>query len=369
MQLNLNTGTGKIPEIYSGSSVFQEMTTWLQNHSNTPDSIFILTDTNTRKYCLNALINELPALGGAIVLEIEAGERNKSLESATCLWNELSVKGASRNSLLINLGGGMITDLGGFVASTFKRGIPFVHVPTSLLGMVDAAIGGKTGINFGDSKNQVGLFRNPDAIFISTGFLKTLDPLEVLSGISEIFKIALVADASLWEKLRSIRIEDQLIINPGNTIWEELINASILIKCRVVEQDFRDHHIREILNFGHTIGHAFESLALHKNEKLSHGHSVALGMICESYLSVKKAGLDENSRDEIVQRILPIFPHYHLDDKDLKLIMDFMIQDKKRRAGEFRFSLLDSPGKAIQGVPFGSSEIIDSINFYRTFGG
>jgi len=367
MRLTLNTGPGKAAEIYTGSAVFQELKAWLGNLSSGTDSIFILTDKKTRSCCLERLTSVVPSLQPAEVLEIPAGEKNKSLKSAEYLWNVLAGKGASRRSLLINLGGGVITDLGGFVASTFNRGIPFIHIPTSLLGMVDAAIGGKTGINLGDIKNQVGTFHHPDAIFIHTGFLGTLDSYELLSGFAEIIKTALVADTRLWEKLGSIRLHDLLKSQPDEVIWEDLISASVAIKCRIVEQDFREKNLREILNFGHTIGHAFESLSLQKNRKpLSHGHAIALGMICESYLSAVKTGFDTKDRDAIIRMIFPDYEYYPVHREDLDFMMDFIGHDKKRAGSGSRFSLLRSPGNAISGVPCEPGEIIESIDFYRT---
>jgi 3-dehydroquinate synthase len=366
MRLTLNTGPGKAAGIYTGSTVFQELNTFLGNLSPGPDSIFILTDKQSRSCCLEVLTCAVSSLLAAEVLEIPAGEKNKSLKSAEHLWNILAFKGASRRSLLINLGGGVITDLGGFVASTFKRGIPFIHIPTSLLGMVDAAIGGKTGINLGDIKNQIGTFQNPEAIFISTGFLGTLDSYELLSGFAEIIKIALVADICLWKKLGSIRLQDLLKMKPDKEIWEDLISASVAIKCRIVEQDFREKNLREILNFGHTIGHAFESLSLQTNRNpLSHGHAIALGMICESYLSVMKSGLDSGDRDAIIRMIFPDYEYYPLHRKDLDFMMEFIEYDKKRRSSGACFSLLRSPGNAISGERCEPGEIIESIDFYR----
>ena len=204
MQLTLNTGAGKATEIFTGYSVFNELNAWLEHRLSFIDSIFILTDKKVRSCCMDRLLLAVPSLRTADILEIPDGEKYKSLKSAEHLWNLLAGKGASRHSLLINLGGGVITDLGGFVASTFKRGIPFIHIPTTLLGMVDAAIGGKNAINLEDIKNQIGTFQNPDAIFISTGFLETLDSYAILSGFAEIIKTALVADKELWEELRSI---------------------------------------------------------------------------------------------------------------------------------------------------------------------
>jgi 3-dehydroquinate synthase len=367
MQLILNSSAGITEEVHTGPSVFEELTAWLQCRSSDIDPIFILTDKKTRSCCLKPLLSSVPFLERAEVLEIPEGEKFKSLKTSEHLWNMLAGKGASRRSLLINLGGGVITDLGGFVASTFKRGIPFIHIPTTLLGMVDAAIGGKTAINLGDIKNQVGTFHHADAIFIFTGFFQTLDSNELLSGFAEIIKIALVADGQLWDRLSKIRMKDILKINKEGSILDNLVTESIILKCHIVDQDFMEKNLREILNFGHTIGHAFESLSLHDGGKpLSHGHAIALGMICESYLSVLKTGLDKQDRDAIIQRIFPDYRYYPVRREDIDFMMDFMDHDKKRRNSGLRFSLLKSPGNAVPGITCEPVEIIESIDFYRT---
>jgi 3-dehydroquinate synthase len=367
MQLTLNTGPGKVAEIFMGPSVFNDLNAWVEKRSSFSNSIFVLTDKKTRYNCLEHLTSAVPLLRTANILEIPEGEKYKSLKSTEHLWNLLSGKGASRNSLLINLGGGVITDLGGFVASTFKRGIPFINIPTTLLGMVDAAIGGKNAINLEDIKNQIGTFQNPDAIFISTGFLGSLDSYAILNGFAEIIKTALVADQQLWEELRSVQLKDFLKKKSCNELCDNIVSKTVAIKCRIVEKDFREKNLREILNFGHTIGHAFESLSFQKNGRpLAHGHAIALGMICESYLSVIKTGLELKERDAIIHIILPNFEYYPLHNEDLDFIMKFIVHDKKRRGSDARFSLLQSPGNSIPGEYCELDEIIQSINFYRT---
>lgn len=367
MRLTLNTGPGKTAEIFTGASVFEELNTWLGNHSYQTDSIFILTDKKIRSCCLEKLTSAVPSLNQANILEIPEGERFKSVKSAEHLWNVLTGKGASRHSLLINLGGGVITDLGGFVASTFKRGIPFINIPTTLLGMIDAAIGGKTGIDLGEIKNQVGTFQNPDAIFISPAYLGSLDHHSILNGFSEIIKTALVADHLLWEELNSIQLIDLMRRQSYDKTWEDIISKTVAIKCRIVEQDFREMNLREILNFGHTIGHAFESFTLQKKvTPLTHGHAIALGMISESYLSVIKTGLQLKDRDAIVKLILKNYKYYPLNNEEIDFIMEFIGHDKKRRASVTRFSLLKSPGIAIPGIVCESAEIIEAIDFYRS---
>lgn len=340
---------------------------WVSEKSPGFDSVFILTDGKIRSACLGVLTSSVHALEHAHIIEIQEGENYKSIETAEYIWKFLADKQASRNSLLINLGGGVITDLGGFVASTYKRGIPFVNVPTSLLGMVDASVGGKTGINLEGIKNLIGTFQNPAAIFISTEFLKTLDNYSMLSGFAEIIKTALIADLPLWEELKKIKILYSVNLKDNMGWWEDVVSRTISIKCRIVSQDFSEKNIREILNFGHTLGHAFESLSMQKKKPLIHGHAIALGMICESYLSVLKSGLDSKHRDEIIHMIFSNYEYYHLNNEDVESILKFMVNDKKRRASEIRFSLLKSPGVAISGQSCDDEEILGSINFYRSF--
>jgi 3-dehydroquinate synthase len=370
MKLSLNSGFGKPVSIYTGSSVPESLNDFMEDILARKEKVFILADENTTSCCLPALLSQVPGLQSAEVLEIRPGEKYKTLETAGMIWNSLAEKRATRHSFLINLGGGVVTDLGGFVASTFKRGIPFIHIPTTLLGMADASVGGKTAINLKNIKNQLGTFQNPEAIFISTGFLKTLDNYQVLGGMAEIVKAALVADEELWNKLCSVTLSSLLKKDVEDDAWVDLVTASVALKCSIVEQDFRDKGIREILNFGHTLGHAFESLSLQEDRKaLSHGHAVVLGMICESYLSSIKTGLNNPDREKIVRMILSEYAYYPLADEDLIFLSGCILQDKKRSAEGLRFSLLEKPGKAVTGITCNSNEILESINFYRKFEG
>jgi 3-dehydroquinate synthase len=367
MEINLSTGTEKITQIYTGPGVFVDLREWLDHKKDLIDSVFIFTDSNTRACCLKPLTDQVPFLLDANILEIQAGEKQKSLQSAEYLWQQLTLKGASRKSLLINLGGGVVTDLGGFVASTYKRGIPFVHVPTTLLGMTDAAIGGKTGVNLGEIKNQVGTFTAPDAIFISEAFLETLPSEELLSGFAEIIKIALVADSQLWENLQTLNKDVFTLSKRGNGVWNEIVSVAVQLKCRIVEQDFTEQGLREILNFGHTIGHAFESFSLlYGKNPLSHGNAIAIGIICESFLSVKKTCLQPGVLDAIVSMIFPRYLQYHIPEEDIPLLIDMIGHDKKRIGSGNRFSLISSPGNSHHGVCCERDEILECIRLYRS---
>src|SRR6201996_7996258 len=251
---------------------------------------FVLTDENTGKHCLPLIRKYIDNLDNFDIIEINAGEENKNIDFCVGVWKMLIDFSADRQSLLINLGGGVISDLGGFSASTYKRGIDFVHVPTTLLSQVDASVGGKTGIDLDNIKNIIGTFTQPKAVFIAYDFLKTLPPRQILSGLAEMLKHGLITDAAFWNDLKNSDLSF-----PG----EELIYKSIQIKNKVVLEDPKEMGIRKSLNFGHTIGHAVETNSLlHDENPLTHGEAIAIGMICESYLSHKKTGLGSNELDE-----------------------------------------------------------------------
>ena len=258
-----------------------------------PSKIFILVDENTRFHCLPELLSRSTFLTHAAILEIPSGEEHKSIETAVHLWKDLMQNCAGRHSLLVNLGGGVISDLGGFVASTYHRGIPYVNIPTTLMAQVDAAIGGKTGLNIGGVKNQAGTLCLPKAVFICNGFLKTLEKTDIANGFAEIIKYALIGDPVMWDKIKRLPLNDLLFKMPsGDAVLTELTERSIKIKHDIVEQDFREKNVRKVLNFGHTFGHALETLSMRDgNTPLSHGQAVAMGMLFEGRLSFKLTGL------------------------------------------------------------------------------
>lgn len=322
-------------------------------------SIYILMDENVLEHCWPILHFESEILKKAEVLLIEPGETQKSIEIASQLWETLNEYGADRSSLLVNFGGGVVSDLGGFIASTFKRGMDFIHIPTTLLAMVDASIGGKTGINLQSSKNQVGLFSEPKALFIQTDFLKTLDKKELHSGWAEMLKHGIIADLDHWNRL--IKVEN---IQP-----EELsphILKSIEIKKEVVEQDPREQNIRKILNFGHTLGHALETWSLQNDyEPLLHGEAVAIGMILESYLSVKNSNLNMLEFDEINTQISRYFRHYEISESFINHLEVLLSQDKKKSGTELNLTFVTTIGKSIINQQCSLDDIKESINFYK----
>src|SRR5210317_1448664 len=256
-------------------------------------SVFVLVDTHTEQYCLERFFENCP-LEIDVVLTMNAGEENKNLSTCEYLSNELSDQGADRNSSLINLGGGVVTDLGGFVACTFKRGIDFYNVPTSLLAMVDASVGGKTGIDFGPLKNQIGIIQEPVQVIIDSHWLQTLPDVELRSGFSEMLKHGLIADKAYWNTLQSLTTLSPNALAP-------YIERSVELKKDVVLEDPTEKHLRKILNYGHTLGHAIESYYLHHptQKRLLHGEAIAIGMITEAYLSVAYCGMSMKEAQEI----------------------------------------------------------------------
>ena len=301
---------------------------------------FILCDDNTNISCLPVLITEVPEIAPAIVIKVYAGEENKNLLALEYVWKRLTEGHADRKAVLINLGGGMICDLGGFAAATYKRGIDFIHVPTTLLSQADAAIGGKQGIDFLNYKNQIGVFKLPEAIFIHESFLLTLPEEQIKSGFAEIVKHALIAGGKFWKQVRSIS-------NLQEVNWSPVIEQSLATKSAVVEKDPHEKNLRKVLNFGHTIGHAIESFLLGKKVKTLHGFCVSAGMIGELYLSSIICGLSLKKRDEAFALIKKHFPPPQITEDDFEPLINLMKQDKKNYGGKIRMVLLEKPGKPV----------------------
>jgi 3-dehydroquinate synthase len=308
--------------------------------------IAILVDENTHDHCLEYLITGFEALATAEVIMLPAGEENKVLEVCFQVWETLTEAGFGRHDLLLNLGGGVVTDLGGFVASVYKRGFAFVHIPTSLLGMVDAAVGGKTGIDLAGYKNQLGTFQEPLATFVDTGFLQTLPDTEWRNGFAELLKHALIADKTLWEALTQIK-------NIPLELRTETIQQGVQIKVDIVAQDPTEQGLRKILNFGHTIGHALESYYLNSDTPLAHGHAVAIGMLLEAQLSVDQANLSQTEFEAIEKCIKQTYPIQIPNDAEG--LWTLMQQDKKNANGEVRICLLPQIGSCLfdQKLTFG----------------
>ena len=324
---------------------------------NNYSKLFILVDENTKKKCLSLFLNNLDNLSKINVLEIKSGEINKNITTCEYLWNQLSKLGADRKSTIINLGGGVICDLGGFVASTFKRGISFYNVPTTLLSMVDASVGGKTGIDFGLLKNEIGVFNEPSMVLIYSNWLKTLEKRQVLSGFAEMLKHGLILDKIYWNKLSSLKTLDI------NTI-DQMIYNSVFLKNSIVLKDLKEKNIRKILNFGHTLGHALESSYLGSKKELLHGEAIAIGMILESFLSYKILGLRYDDLINITKTIIHFFKKIKIDDSQIIKIISLLKHDKKTIGGKINFVLLNGISNPEIDILVDKSLINEAFDFY-----
>ncbi len=347
--------------IFIGENIYEDINSFLGKSKFQNSKFFIIIDENTFKYCLPELTYNVKILKHAEIIKTEAGEENKTIQSCIKLWKSLSKLQAKRNSIIINLGGGVISDKGGFVASTFKRGIRFINIPTTLLSQIDAAIGGKSGVNLDNLKNQIGVFSMPEAVFINTNFLKTLPVNQLLSGFAEIIKYSLISDKHFWEILKAKSFEK---IKTNNNL-NDFIIRSIEIKNKIIKADPKEKGIRKILNFGHTFGHAFETFSLINDEKsLLHGEAVAMGMVCESILSHKYAGLSEDELNEIISFIFSNFNYYFIKTDDFDNIFEIMTQDKKNTDRTINFTLISSIGYPLIDQKFNKNIIIEILKYY-----
>jgi len=325
---------------------------------NNYSKLFVLVDENTKKNCLSFFLSQLENSLKINVLEIKSGEINKNIQTCEYLWNQLSKLGADRKSALINLGGGVICDLGGFVASTFKRGISFYNVPTTLLSMVDASVGGKTGVDFGLLKNQIGVFNEPKIVLVFSIWLKTLDKRQILSGFSEMLKHGLILDKIYWDKLSSLKTVDI------NNI-DKMIYNSVVLKNSIVLKDLKEKNIRKVLNFGHTLGHAIESSCLGSKRELLHGEAIAIGMILESFLSYKILRLSYKDLISITKTIIYFFKKIKIDNSQIIEIINLLKHDKKTIKGKINFVLLNGISNTKIDVLVDKSLINDAFKFYN----
>ena len=311
----------------------------IENHYS---KLFLLVDSNTNDQCSSIFLSQIETEIPIEIIEFEAGEINKNIETCTEIWNVLTELGADRKSVILNLGGGVVTDLGGFVAATFKRGIDFINIPTSLLAMVDASVGGKTGIDLGNLKNQIGVFNVPKMVVIDVRFLETLPQNEMRSGLAEMLKHGLIFDRNYWNQF--LDLGDKTF-----EALEELIYQSIVIKNTIVMQDPNEKGFRKALNFGHTLGHAIESYFLENETKktLLHGEAIAVGMILESHIAKSKNLLSETDYLEIKNTIGAIYEPIVFAENDIEPILNLLIHDKKNEFGTIQFALINGIGKAI----------------------
>jgi len=320
-------------------------------------NIFILTDDVTRKLCFPVVSEQFP---DAKIIEIKQGDSNKNIDTLVRIWQFLVENGATRHSLFVNLGGGMITDLGGFAASTFKRGMAYINIPTTLLGAIDAAVGGKTGINFLGLKNEIGVINPADYVLVDTQFFKTLDKEQILNGCAEMIKTALIADKNLWnEMLENPPVGGQEGFN------QNFIERCIYIKEDIVRRDPTEQNIRKALNFGHTIGHALESFSYEAGKPLLHGYAVAYGMICELYLSHKKTHFPKETLQQICKFIVNNYGYLNIDCKNYPRLYELMTHDKKNTSKEVNFALLGDVGDIRINQTANEKEIFEALDFYR----
>ncbi|WP_378173502.1 3-dehydroquinate synthase [Aquimarina sp. SS2-1] len=345
--------------VYFNDDCYTALNTYLKkaNHSK----IFILVDSNTYENCYAYFMSNVEGDYEIEVIEIEPGEINKNIETCSSIWSVLAEYGADRKSLLINLGGGVVTDLGGFIACTFKRGINYINVPTSLLAMVDASVGGKTGVDLGNLKNMVGVISESEMVLVDTEFLGTLPVNQMCSGFAEMLKHGLIQDKGYWEKMSDLSklTTDDL---------DQLIYDSVVIKNKIVFEDPTEQNIRKYLNFGHTLGHAIESFYLTHPEKpeLLHGEAIAIGMILEGFISAAQLSLTKEELTRISQVILATFPKVDIDPKDYNKIMELLVHDKKNEKGNIYFVLLNTIGDAKYNCIVSDDLIMDAFEYYAS---
>jgi len=321
------------------------------------DRLYVLTDGQTAQLCYPLVAQ---AVGGAHQITIPAGDDNKHVDSLCHVWSELSAHGATRHSLLINVGGGMVTDLGGFAAATFKRGISCINVPTTLLAMVDAAVGGKTGINLHSLKNEVGAFYPADAVVVSSQFLHTLDAPNLASGFAEMLKHGLISTEEHWAGLMRYDLN-----SPNLEALQPLVMESIRTKEHIVEQDPKEQHIRKALNLGHTLGHAFETLAMRRGTPCLHGYAVAWGLMGELYLSHVREGFPADKLRQTISFIKEVYGTSPFTCKDYDELFALMQHDKKNVGTEIRFTLLGGIGDIRIDRTATKEEIFEMLDFVR----
>lgn len=328
-----------------------------------PDRLFVLTDHTTRSLCLPRLREYSPlvaALEPSRLISIAPTDDNKTLDSLASVWTALGEGGATRHSTLINLGGGMLTDLGGFAASTFKRGIAFINIPTTLLAMVDAAVGGKTGINFRGLKNEIGVFNSASTVILDTQFLRTLDRANLCSGYAEMLKHGLISDMQTLAQLLRFDLE-----NVDYGLLADMVATSVAVKERVVAADPHEKGLRKALNLGHTAGHALESLAMEEGRTVLHGYAVAWGLVCELWLSVVRCGFPTELMRQVAQFVRETYGQFVITCKEYDRLYEYMTHDKKNTAGSVCFTLLGGVGDIRLDQHASRDEIFEMLDFFR----
>ena len=347
------------PFIVIGRDSLKKLNSILSHYRD--ERIVIVCDVNTKQVCLPVLFEEVPQLKTAPVFEMHIGEAHKSLNEVERLCSFLLDEGAGRKSLIINLGGGIVCDLGGFAASIYMRGIDFIQVPTSLLAMVDASVGGKTGVNFGGLKNMLGTFTQARVVLVFPNFIQTLPADERTSGFAEMLKHALLSGEDAWKEISNFNIHQ-------TSNWSDIIEKSIRFKYQITQTDFQEQGIREQLNFGHTIGHAFEALAFKRNEDLLHGFAVASGILAELILADQLHILtDSNIITKYVELLKKHFTLFQFHENELDSLLQFMHSDKKNKLGNVTFSLIQKPGQIALNTQADKQSIENALRIYMKY--
>lgn len=322
------------------------------------NKICIIADDNTYKLCLPHL-NEVIQQKNTFVLTINQGEKNKNIHTVQSIWEYLQTNNFDREDLVINLGGGLLLDVGGFAAATYKRGIQFIHIPTTLLSMVDASIGGKLGFNFKGIKNQIGLFHVPEFVLINPGFLKTLDKRQLYAGWAEMIKHSLIDS-----EYQANKIIEQNPLQIKDTEWEQLIHESLTIKNYYVTNDPYEANMRKVLNLGHTIGHAFESLSVEQNDPLLHGEAVANGLICELFLSNSLLDFPKETFSKFTRTVQASYKHFKINKTKIDRLLEIMLYDKKNKYNKVNFTLLKKIGEPVIDQYVSEEIIKESLEYY-----
>ncbi|MBI3518721.1 MAG: 3-dehydroquinate synthase [Bacteroidetes bacterium] len=313
-----------------GDNSFTALNTFLEKHSY--NYYFIICDEHTFEHCLPTLLFHSPLLNEAEIIELESGEDKKTLDTCLQVWGALTDTGADKKSLIINLGGGVISDLGGFVASTYKRGIDCINIPTTLLSMVDASVGGKTGVDFEGIKNHIGTTSEPKGIFINPVFLETLSERHIKNGYAEIIKIALIADIDFWKDLKKLK-------TVADFSSENIITKAIALKNTIVKKDLHEHNLRKSLNFGHTIGHALESALIQQNKDILHGEAIAAGIIMEATIAYSLKRISAKEQKDITDYISSIYKPVKISKETETLLLKYILHDKKNEGDDLCFAL------------------------------
>src|SRR5688572_14832670 len=324
-------------------------------HKKKYSSLAVLVDENTRRHCLPLI---MPVLSNIFVIEVKSGEDEKNINTAVSIWQAMTEQALDRHACLIVLGGGVLGDMGGFCAATYKRGIDFILIPTTLLAQVDASIGGKLGIDFNHFKNHIGVFQKPALTLLYDGFLKTLSQAELRSGFAEIIKHTLISDAAMWNEISARALKDQ--------DWKTLIKHSVEFKAHVTTEDPKENGLRKILNAGHTIGHALESYLLANGNRILHGEAIAVGLITEGYLAFETGLIHDAEFNKLCRFILSIYGKVTFREDEFDAIADLARQDKKNKGNKILCVLLDGIGKAKWDIEINAASIKKSLAFYLT---